>query len=140
MRYIFTCFCLFMTVNFVSAQRNFKPAIIELITGEKISGLIDYKNWEKNPKAIQFKKSESSELQDYTIKELAGFQVAGEDIYIKADVWKDVQPVLIDQLVSYEVPPVKETVFLRLLVHGDQISLYELVDSRDRFYIKPAQV
>ncbi|HYH15075.1 MAG TPA: hypothetical protein VD794_07645 [Flavisolibacter sp.] len=119
------------------AQRNFIPASIELASREKISGYIDYRNWVANPKTIAFKRTESDNVEEYTTHDLYSFQIPGKDEYIKAIVWKDIQPLQLDKLVNYSMPSVLDTVFLRTLVKGEKISLYELIDEKAHYFIAP---
>src|SRR5688572_27875895 len=110
---------LFMHVYIsASAQKNYKPGAITLLSGEQISGLIDYRNWEKNPKKIGFKKSETAISEELSINELLSFVIHGDDSYIRAIVWKDVQPVKPELLEDYKYPLVLDTVFLRTLVNA----------------------
>lgn len=134
---IISIFFLSFFSNYIFGQKNFKPASIELINGARISGFIDYRNWEKNPKKISFKKKENDDEEEYTIENLSSFEVIGEDVYTKAEVWKDQQSIMLDKLLNYVEPPVSDIVFLRTVFKSDKIDLFELVDDKVHFFIKP---
>jgi len=41
---------------FASAQSNYKPGYVVTLPDDTIHGFIDYKEWDKNPEKISFKK------------------------------------------------------------------------------------
>jgi hypothetical protein len=108
--------------------------------GDTIRGTINYKNWEKNPKTISFRTANSAVEETFSINELKEFDITGYDHYLKAIVQKDMRPVNFDaseeDINSVALANIKDTVFLRQLVKGNKISLYELVDSKVHYYVQ----
>ncbi|HAZ26176.1 MAG TPA: hypothetical protein DCY95_17695, partial [Algoriphagus sp.] len=61
LNYFFTfCFILFFQSGF--AQTNFTTGEVVTLSGDRISGEIDYRIWEKNPKKIDFRNFGSDEI------------------------------------------------------------------------------
>ena len=134
---IATVFLWTLSTNLAIAQKNYKPATIELVSGEKLSGFINYRNWERNPDKISFKKTDIASEEEFTLHQLNSFHITNEDAYTKAIVWKDIQSLALDKLSKYATPSIQDTVFLRILAEGDKIKLYELVDDKAHYFIKP---
>jgi hypothetical protein len=119
----------------VFAQVNYKKGQIILQNGDTLRGLIDYRNWERNPKKINFKKEENSGAETYGLQELQSFEIFGLDKYTRAEVWKDIQSVSLNSLEEESRPTVRDTVFLRTIQEGHRLSLYELIDDKTHFFI-----
>ncbi len=125
-------FCLTSTF----AQSNFKPGSVVTQNGETIEGLIDYRQWRKNPSSIKFQTAANTNPVTYTVKDLASFEVNGLDRYITAIIKKDIRPVEMAELERAFIDTiVTDTVFLRLLVSSNY-SLYQFTDTKPHFYIK----
>ena len=76
------------------AQKNYLSGYVILNNGSKISGFINYKNWEKNPISFQFKKSFNEPDITYGIKDIHSFQVEGFDKYERAVVSINMMPLI----------------------------------------------
>jgi hypothetical protein len=122
----------------LNAQKNYKQGLVVLSNGDTLHGWIDYRNWKVNPKAITFKKDSLSEdFQKFTTNDITLFKVTGFDIYIKAIVKKDMLPVELSALTMLpHDTTITDTVFLRTVVTGKVLNLYELVDFKPRYYIQ----
>ncbi|MCU0374689.1 MAG: hypothetical protein MUF24_05215 [Chitinophagaceae bacterium] len=120
------------------AQSNFLPGSITRSNGEKQQGLIDYREWLRNPKTIVFKTAEAAEPQELKPIELRFFEVAGKERYEAAIVKKDMETLLPEFTERAEDMPaeVTDTVFLRVLYEGKLFNLYNLRDAKNRFYTK----
>lgn len=131
---IFGLLLLFYTAN---AQKNYKQGLVVLSNGDTVRGWIDYRNWKVNPHVISFKKdSLSDEHKKYTTDELTSFQVTGFDVYRRAVVKKDILPVEVASLTTLTDSTVTDTVFLRTIVQGKVVSLFELYDFKAHYYIQ----
>jgi hypothetical protein len=121
----------------VFAQKNYQKAWLVLNDGDSLHGLVDYRNWERNPETISFKSSENAEVKNYTVKDLQAFNIPGEDHYLRAIVTKDMLPVQLNTL-EFEGTQkmVADTVFLRSVIQGDKVSLYELIDEKAHYFIQ----
>ncbi len=137
---------LFVTLQLIFSisgfcQSNFKPATITLSNGSLINGLIDDREWIKNPRIVRFMKDENSPSEKFTTKDLISFQIKDGDFYIKAIVQKDMRPVEVskinnDLLTTDSVET--DTVFLRKVNACPEFELYVLTDIKNHFYIKEA--
>lgn len=127
--------CLFLLP--VAAQRNFVPGKVKMPDADTLNGFIDYRNWEHTPTKISFKKTESSPVETYGPRELDYFEVIGKEAYKKAVIMIDMLPVDETRL-SFEGAEhtVRDTIFLRVLVSGDSVSLYQLVAQKEHFFIQ----
>jgi hypothetical protein len=130
------CFC----IAIAQSQKKYLPGFV-VKNKDTIPGSIDYKNWERNPKSISFKAGGTASAETFTTNDIEGFGITGRDIYQKAIVLKDMRPVTVDNNDLIEPAPgnlvnVRDTVFLRVLVLGNKISLFELVDDKPHFYVR----
>src|SRR4051812_42975610 len=121
----------------LTAQKNYQPGWLVLNNGDTVRGQIDYRNWERNPRTIRFKQSQTAEATNYTVETLQSFEVAGEDYYLRAIVTKDMLPVKLNALeFEGEQKMITDTVFVRSVIQGDRISLYELIDDKPHYFIQ----
>ncbi|RYY11773.1 MAG: hypothetical protein EOO04_34655, partial [Chitinophagaceae bacterium] len=126
-----------LTSAFAYAQPSYREGFVVDNSGDTSKGWIDYRQWERNPKTISFKKDLSlTTSTQFTIDDLTYFSINGSDRYTRAIVKKDIRPVDLHLVSESDVDStVTDTVFLRILVDA-HISLYELVDSKPHYYIK----
>src|SRR5215217_9568220 len=89
---------LVISITIVYAQKNFLPGWVALNKTDTLKGLVDYRNWEKNPRAIDFKLGLDGKTETYAILQLEAFGIDGYDQYIRAVVVKDMLPVNINNL------------------------------------------
>jgi len=119
----------------IYAQSNFQKGFV-VAKGDTTHGLIDYRQWEKNPSSISFQSAAApGNVVEFNTNDISYFEVNGADGYERAVVKKDMRPVHLKDLTEngddlFEV----DTVFLRLLVKG-KMSLYQLTDGKNHFYI-----
>jgi hypothetical protein len=122
------------------AQKNFLPGYIVLPGKDTVRGQVDYREWERNPVQVVFT-SLSSGSRVYTVREIEAFGIDGIDHYRKATVAIDDNPVTVQDVSGYRqglTPP--QTVFLRILVKGDVVDLYEYVNFKPHYFIaKPGE-
>jgi|FLOH01.1.fsa_nt_gi hypothetical protein len=113
------------------------PGYVIKLNNDTLHGYIDYKNWEKNPKQIIFKRSELGASMLFTTKSIFEFS-ANNEIYRSAIVETDVSEFRTSDLtLSSDLNLIVDTVFLRALIIGTK-SLYYLNDARGQecFYIE----
>jgi len=122
------------------AQSNYKPGLVVSNNGDTLKGWIDYRNWRVNPGKISFRANPADQSGTiYSVSDIRYFQVTGEDIYKRAMVRKDMRPVRLEALTKEtKDSTITDTVFLRMLAEGPKLSLYELVDFKDHYYIQEA--
>jgi hypothetical protein len=121
----------------VTAQKNYQRGQVVLTNGDTLKGWIDYRNWHVNPTSIRFKQdSLADNARQFTVTDISFFQVAG-DKYLKAFITKDMLPVDIGHLViESTVNQQTDTAFLRVLVEGPILNLYEVYDFKPHYYIQ----
>jgi hypothetical protein len=116
------------------SQESFKKGFIVLSDGDTISGFINYKTFSsipQNPTFIKFKIDTADKALIYRVADLSSFEITGSDIYSRANIYAE-------DIYDYEgeVRHVKswmQTVWLRLIVQGDNVSLYRW---NGRFYVQ----
>ena len=119
----------------VSAQSNYKPGYVVDLKGDTLKGLVDYREWEKNPARISFKNS-AGNVQEFTDQSARAFAVNGLEYYEQHMVSVSTDPVDLGKLMpKSDSNFVTKTVFLKLLVRGKYASLYYYGDDvKPRFY------
>lgn len=126
--------CLALTCTAVFSQKNFQPGSVTTLTGETLTGEIDYKNWKKTPEKIVFKKDKSSSRVSYGVNDISSFTVS-DDVYKRAIV--DIverEDDLSKLRIGDSFPTRKDTIFLLTVVSGPK-SLFYYTDNVDHFYI-----
>ncbi|OQP46823.1 hypothetical protein A4H97_04680 [Niastella yeongjuensis] len=121
----------------VSAQKNYQRGLVVLTNGDTLKGWIDYRNWHVNPTSFGFKQdSLGDNVRQFTTTDISFFQVAG-DKYLKAFITKDMLPVDFGNLASDSAENQQtDTAFLRVLVEGPVLNLYEVYDFKPHYYIQ----
>ncbi len=130
--------CLGILSNNLYAQSVKKKAIIVLESSDTLQGWVSYSAWAKNPSSINFfKDSLSNDFLKYTKYQLKYLEILGRDRYVQQVVKKDARPV--DKLGDLEFikdSMAIDTVLLRILVQGDALTLYELIDEKAHYFIE----
>lgn len=123
--------------NSMKAQENYLPSLVVVSEGDTLNGYIDYKNWEKNPTFISFKKSLSGSQKIYNPKEILEFRVKDE-IYISAIVETELTSSKISEIENATKLKLKiDTAFLQTIFSSNK-SLYYNNNKLgvDNFYIE----
>jgi hypothetical protein len=104
------------------------------LSGETLTGEIDYKNWKKTPEKILFRKDKSSAGVSYGVNDISSFTVS-DDVYKRAIVEIVEREDELNKLrIGDSFPARTDTVFLLSVVTGPK-SLYYYTDNVDHFYI-----
>lgn len=135
-RFILVFIIELLIVTSAAAQKNLQPGYVITSGSDTLKGLIDYRNWEKNPDKIDFYTSSESVATQYTPEQIKSFTVSGE-YYSSAIVKMDDSPYRTEDLeegIKYNY--VSDTVFLLNLVSGDK-SLFSYMDinGKTHFYL-----
>ena len=134
---------IFSLISFYSsAQKNFVKGYIVSKTGDTLNGIIDNRDWQKNPTYILFKESISNEAKKFTPLQIKSFFVSEKgDIYESHKVSMDISPYKEKDLLSLDASGnnmiVQDTtVFLSVLVKGTA-TLYSFFDGEGKphFYM-----
>ena len=125
----------------VKAQQNFVKGYIVTTSGDTIQGVLNNKDWLKNPSYISFKNTSSSNVNKYYPLQVKSFGINTGEIYESHSISMDVSPHIemnifaMDNTVSKNVVIPDTTVFLTVLVKGEA-TLYSFFDanSKPHFY------
>jgi hypothetical protein len=63
------------------AQSNYKPGYVVTLKGDTLTGLIDYREWNNNPKNIRFKNSHDNVPVNYSTGDSHAFAVTGREYF-----------------------------------------------------------
>jgi hypothetical protein len=120
------------------AQSNYKLGYVVNLKGDTVKGFIDYKEWDKNPVRINFKKDMGADAGHFSAEDISAFAITGLEYYEKYKVVISLAHVDVEKLpTGVDTTSTTNSIFLRLLVKGRNISLYEYKDDiKNRFYIK----
>jgi len=140
MKYIFTCITLILILPlFTSAQGNYKPGYVVTLKGDTLRGFINYKDWNKNPKSIEFKKDAgAAKAETYSIYNALAFSIKGVEYYSRfaGNISQDAVDInFAKQLEDTSLYKI-DTVFLRIISTGKNATLYEYNDVvKPRYFI-----
>jgi len=125
-----------MTISLsVFSQENFIPGYIIQQNGDTVKGLVDYRNWEKNPTQISFKDIKTSGLKEYKPLEIIAFSVLDEtykSAIVKVDQSNIKYGISSDPVFEFRT----DTAFVLTIIQGSK-SLYYYCDRnrQNNFYI-----
>jgi len=132
--------CLLLIVLFqknAECQQNFKDGYVVNLNNDTVKGQINYRNWDKNPTRVEFRKDAAAKAVYYKPIEINAFNVAEEN-YISAIVSVEKSPYKTNELSnSADFEFVKDTVFLEVLATGNK-PIYYLKDNDGKinFFIR----
>jgi opacity protein-like surface antigen len=126
---------------FSVAQSNYMPGYIVNLKGDTLHGYIDLREWYINPLSIDFKvkpsdkdarKLTSDDIKLFNVSDLVTYQAYRGQISMDRI---DPEHIPSGRDVNYKT----ETIFLKILQKGANLTLYSYVDDiRPRFYIRQA--
>jgi len=138
MKYLYLFITLiFVTPLFSSAQSNYKSGYLITLKGDTVNGFINYKDWDKNPKVIDFKSNLEDNKTEYSVRNIVAFTINGYEKYKRFNLWISQDYVDHEKLVQWLDTTVKfDTVFLRTVTTGKNLTLYAYKDKiKPRFFI-----
>lgn len=130
---------LFLFFPFLSfSQSNYKPGYVVTNSGEKIPGLINYKERSQNPTSFSFKPGERAAAQTYRIEDCKEYGLNGLDTYQRFVVDVSQSKEELSRLsFGLDTTVIRDTVFLKVVQAGKNVTLYSYSDEiKTRFYIK----
>lgn len=121
---------------FVNAQNNFKPGYRVNLKGDTINGYVDYQEWDNNPKSFRFKTDPGSKYQTYFIANTSAFGINKLGYFEKQVVSVSMNKIRLSELSNVvDTSKITDTVFLKVLAKGKNISLYSYTDLlKTRYY------
>ncbi|MFI5162807.1 MAG: hypothetical protein ACHQHN_16115 [Sphingobacteriales bacterium] len=138
MKYLYVfLWVIFLFPFFVSAQSNFKPGYVVDSKGDTLRGFINYKEWDRNPSDITFKKNATDKaLLKFGIHNASAFVINGFEYYERHIVSVSQDFTYFDKLTTTLDTTTKvDTVFLRVLNKGTIVALYSYTDDiKERYY------
>jgi len=138
MKYLF-CLVLLMSQAplFLYAQSNYKPGYVVNSKNDTLKGFIDYREWDKNPTEINFKQTPTASLQKFTIANANAFAITDAEYYEKFIVKVSTSGVELEKLSQkLDTAYTTDTVFLKNLVNGKNVSLFALTNKiKSSYYI-----
>ncbi|EPR65659.1 outer membrane beta-barrel protein [Cyclobacterium qasimii] len=136
MRFIFVFVFFTLIFNEAVSQEKYLPGYVKTLDGEIVPGLIDYRNWDNNPKNVFFKQEQQGIAEVYKALDIAEFGVLDE-IYVGAVVEKEVTTNTVYVHSESSALQVRmDTVFLQTLVGGEKSLLGMKSSGKQNFYIK----
>lgn len=118
------------------SQSNYLPGYVISLSGDTLSGFVDYRNWSKNPDEIQFKNQLDGEAIHYTPTDVIEFKVKNE-IYVSGIIDASISPIQTNLLETGPSPHIRvDTTFLQTLILGNKsLYHYKTPEGLDNFYI-----
>ncbi|HEY4322623.1 MAG TPA: hypothetical protein VGN20_01520 [Mucilaginibacter sp.] len=133
--------CLFLITffpTFIFAQSNYHAGYIIKNNGDTLKGYINYKEWERSPRSIEFKinKDAKQRLQFNPIT-IKGFEIAGIEAYISyIGVVTMNKTALRDLSNDLDTTKKTDTLFLKKLSTGKYLTIYSNTDEiKTRLFI-----
>jgi hypothetical protein len=126
----------FLFLQQTYSQENLQPGYVILKSGDTLRGIIDYRNWENNPKSISFRESKLILPIEYSPNAIHGFSVNNE-VYISAVIPSEISPKQIDNLdFRTQIRTRIDTAFLQILCESTKnLYFYSDKDGNQNFYI-----
>ncbi|MDN3550944.1 hypothetical protein [Mucilaginibacter aquaedulcis] len=138
MKYLFCLLLLIVQAPlFLHAQSNYKPGYVVNSKNDTLKGFIDYREWIKNPKEVNFKQAPGATVQRFSPANANGFAITNAEYYEKFIVKVSTSEIETEKLsLNIDTAFVTDTVFLKNLVNGKKVSLYVLTtDLKSSFYV-----
>jgi hypothetical protein len=122
----------------VFSQKNFDKGYLVTKSNDTLRGFIDYKERKKNPTTFDFRPAMDGKTQTFTSNNCNAYGVDEAESFESHVVDITMGETDIDRLSN--VPDLSsrtDTVFLRVLQAGKNVTLYSYVDNvKERFYLK----
>ncbi|RKR80196.1 hypothetical protein BDD43_0292 [Mucilaginibacter gracilis] len=119
------------------AQSNYKPGYIINLNGDTVKGFVDYKDWNQNPKSINFKTGNNTQVDKQNTNNTQAFAVTGFEYYKRFTLAISMAKTNTSDLsTGMDSSSTTSAVFLRLITGGKNVSLYSFTDSlKTRYFI-----
>ncbi|MEY4902230.1 MAG: hypothetical protein RLZZ292_45 [Bacteroidota bacterium] len=122
-----------LTLHLCQAQSNFIQGTIVYPNKDTVQGWIDYRNWDRNPKKISFRTTQTGKTTTLSPLSILSFSVLN-DRYVSKVTTLDKSPTRAEDLTIDTKPTlVKDTVFLINAIKG-KVSFYTLKDEQAKVH------
>jgi hypothetical protein len=137
MRLLFTALLTTVAIS-LFAQSNYQPGYIVKNNGDTLKGYIDYREWDRTPKTIQFKVIKADKnVSDWDPQSIRSFGINSLEIYISytGPVSMD-KTRLPDLQIGLDTTRAPQSIFLKQVTTGKYLTLYQQQDDlKTRFFI-----
>lgn len=119
------------------SQSNFKKGYLITATNDSLPGYINYKERSRNPTEVLFKSTPDSEPKTYLLTDCKRYSIEGYESFERFRVNVSMGEVSLSRL-SYALDSSsrEETVFLKVLQSGKNVTLYSYTDHiKTRYYL-----
>jgi hypothetical protein len=117
----------------VFSQTNFQKGYIIKSTGDTVRGYVDYQEWNRNPQSINFKsETDDKAVTVYTPENSSGFGINKYDLYRS---YKCTISTGKTQEAGLSTGSIYAQVFLKVLVNGPLVKLYDYTDKIKSRYL-----
>jgi hypothetical protein len=123
------------------AQSNYHEGYIVKNNGDTLKGYIDYREWEKNPKSINFRVAkEDRQTKQFDAATIRGFGINGMETYTSyTGLISNDRDHFPDLSTGLDTSKKLDTIFLKQLVTGKYLTLYYHNDDiKMRYFIAEA--
>jgi hypothetical protein len=130
-----------LSTSFCYAQKTFKPGYVVNLKGDTVKGYIEYHQWDNNPAEIHFKSIvDDTKAETYSLNNATAFAVNGLERYQRFTVPVSADRVSVtDPIFATDTVKPIRTVFMKTLIKGDNITLYNYSDDvKARYYYAEA--
>jgi hypothetical protein len=120
------------------AKTNYHPGYVLKNNGDTLKGYIDYREWVRTPKSIQFKAKETDKnIQEFDPNAIKAFEISGMDRYISySGIISMDKTDFPDVPVGLDTSKASDTIFLQQVTTGKHLTLYyQNDDVKGRFFI-----
>lgn len=122
----------------IFAQSNYHQGYVLKNTGDTLKGYIDYREWERTPKSIQFKENESDKnILEFDPQTIKAFGITNMEYYISyTGIISMDKTQFPDIPVGLDTNKMLKTIFLKKVTTGKHLTLYQQKDdTKSRFFI-----
>jgi hypothetical protein len=125
-----------ITPLFTFAQSNYKPGFVVTTKGDTLQGFINIKEWNVNPKKINFKISpDKKESRELGTNDITFFKATNLETYQRYIGLLNIDPTNISSLSNGRNTDTKtDSVFLKVIQKGANITLFEYADNLKNHY------
>jgi len=129
-------FVIFIVPYFVFSQSNFKAGYLVTLKGDTLKGYVDYREWDKNPTQFKFKIGSDTKYELFFIGNASAVGINGLEYFEKQVVFVSTDEVALSKIsTGPDTSKILDTVFLKILSKGKNISLYSYTDwLKTRYY------
>lgn len=133
----------FVCLSNLYAQQDFTDGGFLRPSGDTVRGQIDYREWDRTPAEIRFRRSPDARIETITPENAAVFFISGKnEVYRTASIYLNDEASDTRNMPSFSSKrealtgfrPVRHKVFLRLLADG-KLALLEYNDSNRRHFL-----